>query len=308
MTAPFFSIVITTKNEELNIDNCLQSIFSQTYNKSNYEIIVVDNFSDDKTIEICKKYPSVAIFTMGPERNVQRNYGLLEKARGEYLIWIDADMILHPSILDITYQYIINDNKPVAYYYPEVILGNSIFSCIRRFERQFYNGTVIDGSRVIKRSAFIKVGGFSRDWLHGPDDWDLDMHLKLIGNIVLISEFYENSEFSSYIKDKFNLNISMYPVSIYHNESELGIINHLKKKLHYSTDCYKYIDKWGSDNPMIIKQFGFKYRFVTIFFENNKWKKLIKNPFLYLGFLITKSLTALIFIYVKYEKHSNNRY
>ena len=39
MTAPFFSIVITTKNEELNIDNCLQSIFSQTYNKSNYEII-----------------------------------------------------------------------------------------------------------------------------------------------------------------------------------------------------------------------------------------------------------------------------
>ena len=308
MITPFFSIVITTKNEEFNINNCLQSIFLQTFSKSNYEVIVVDNYSEDRTIEICKSYPTVATYTMGPERNAQRNYGLLDKACGEYLIWIDADMILHPSLLEITYQYIKNDSNPVAYYYPEVILGNSLFSCIRRFERQFYNGTVIDGSRVIKKSALIKVGGFSRDWMHGPDDWDLDMHLKLIGNIILISEFYENSDFSSYISDKFNLDISKFPISIYHNESDLGLLNHLKKKLHYSEDCYKYIEKWGMDNPSVVKQFGIKYRFITVFFENSKWKKLIKNPFLYIGFIVTKSITAFLFIFVKYEKHFNNRH
>lgn len=50
---PFVSIVITTKNEEKNIDNCLKSILNQSY--KNIEIIVVDNYSTNKTKEIVKK-------------------------------------------------------------------------------------------------------------------------------------------------------------------------------------------------------------------------------------------------------------
>ena len=48
MTRPLVSIVITTKNEEHNIENCLLSIKEQTY--SNIEIILVDNNSNDKNI------------------------------------------------------------------------------------------------------------------------------------------------------------------------------------------------------------------------------------------------------------------
>jgi len=48
------SVIITTKNEEKNIENCLKSIKLQTY--QNIEIIVVDNNSSDQTKELSQKY------------------------------------------------------------------------------------------------------------------------------------------------------------------------------------------------------------------------------------------------------------
>ena len=55
---PLVSIIITTKNEEKNIQNCLESIKCQTYPKEKIEIIVVDNHSTDKTKTVARKYNS----------------------------------------------------------------------------------------------------------------------------------------------------------------------------------------------------------------------------------------------------------
>jgi glycosyltransferase involved in cell wall biosynthesis len=88
---PLVSVVLTTKNEEKNIYRCLQSIQSQTY--KNLEIIVVDNYSEDQTIKIAKEFTS-KIFLKGPERSAQRNYGMIDVAKGIFVIYIDADMIL----------------------------------------------------------------------------------------------------------------------------------------------------------------------------------------------------------------------
>ena len=49
------SIIIRTKNEERWISSCLKSVFSQKY--KNFEVIIVDNKSKDKTIEVAKKFP-----------------------------------------------------------------------------------------------------------------------------------------------------------------------------------------------------------------------------------------------------------
>ncbi len=51
---PSVSAIITTKNEEKHIENCLKSIRNQTY--KDIEIIVVDNDSNDKTKEIAGRY------------------------------------------------------------------------------------------------------------------------------------------------------------------------------------------------------------------------------------------------------------
>lgn len=56
------SIIVRTKNEERWIGHCLAAIFSQDY--KNFEVIVVDNQSDDRTIEVAKRYSIAQILTI----------------------------------------------------------------------------------------------------------------------------------------------------------------------------------------------------------------------------------------------------
>lgn len=92
---PLVSVVITTKNEERNIESCIKSILEQSY--QNIEIIVVDNYSTDKTKEMALKYTD-KVYDKGPERSAQRNYGMIDKSNGEYVMFVDADMILSPDL------------------------------------------------------------------------------------------------------------------------------------------------------------------------------------------------------------------
>lgn len=67
------SVVLTTRNEEANIRNCLESVRRQTY--PDIEIIVVDNNSDDQTKSIALEYTD-KVYNLGPERSTQRNFGV----------------------------------------------------------------------------------------------------------------------------------------------------------------------------------------------------------------------------------------
>lgn len=112
MNYSIVSVIITTKNEEKNIANCLKSILHQTYPCDKIEIIVVDNNSTDKTKEIALSFfpsldkegpgvvgnPSIQFYTKGPECSAQRNFGV-NKSRGGYFLYLDADMILSPGVI-----------------------------------------------------------------------------------------------------------------------------------------------------------------------------------------------------------------
>ena len=148
---PLVSIVVTTKNEEKHIGNCLLSIKEQTY--PNIEAIVVDNASTDKTKEIAKEYTDL-VFDKGPERSAQRNYGMIDIARGQYVMFIDADMILSPCLIEACVDEL-NKGESVALFISEIILGTSYWCKVRRFERSFYDGTVIDSARIYRRDIFL---------------------------------------------------------------------------------------------------------------------------------------------------------
>ncbi len=95
---PLISIVIPTLNEERNIKICLDSLLGQKHPQSKLEIIVVDNRSTDKTIEIVKsyrkKYKNVKlIFNDKEKKNAEVSKMLgFQMARGEYFIYLDADI------------------------------------------------------------------------------------------------------------------------------------------------------------------------------------------------------------------------
>ena len=84
------SIIIRTKNEERWIDLCLKKIFEQTY--TNFEVVIVDNNSNDKTVLRAKKYPvkivKVKDFFPGKAINIG-----IRKSKGKIIVCLSAHCI-----------------------------------------------------------------------------------------------------------------------------------------------------------------------------------------------------------------------
>ncbi len=87
------SFYVITKNEEKNIERCLQSVRDIVD-----EIIAVDSYSADKTVEVIKKF-GAKIFTKKFNDNLseQRNFAI-GKARYDWILTIDADEVLSPEL------------------------------------------------------------------------------------------------------------------------------------------------------------------------------------------------------------------
>ena len=303
---PLISVVVATKNEQINIENCLKSIKNQIY--KNYEIIVVDNFSTDETKVIAQKYAD-KFYQIGPERSGQRNYGFNELASGEFGLYLDADMILAPNLLK---QFVENINEGVSgYFIEEIILGQSFFNKVRRFERFFYNTTPIDGVRMFPLDKFKKVGGFDEQlFVSGSgEDWDLDLKLSSLGNFQLIPKIQNSKDNLEYFKENFAGVFNKLPrkywqldAVLFHNETELNFFDYLKKKKYYTKGFDGYIEKWGSDNPYIKKQFGFSYRYFKVFIEEGKWRMALSRPHLMIAILIYKFLVGVVYLQSKLKK------
>ncbi|WP_320047926.1 glycosyltransferase family 2 protein [uncultured Ilyobacter sp.] len=88
------SIIVPIYNAELYLDKCINSLLSSSY--ENLEIILINDCSPDNSEEVIKKYAEKdkRIVYLKNEKNLKvsetRNIGI-EKARGEYIIFVDAD-------------------------------------------------------------------------------------------------------------------------------------------------------------------------------------------------------------------------
>ena len=243
------SVVIPTKNEEVNVGACLDAFAAF---RAEVELIVVDNSSPDRTREIAAA-KGARVFVQGPERCAQRNRGWRE-ASGEYVMFVDADMILPAETIREMFECL-NVGMFECYWIPEVRTGSGIRVKARNFERSFYDGTCIDGFRVVRRDCLEKVGGYDEN-LVACEDWDLDRRLLATGVRTAIAKGH-----------------------LVHNESRQNFASLLRKKAYYSASVAAYRSKWGEDE-ICCKQFGLYYRFLGVFIENGKWKKLIRHPIL----------------------------
>ncbi|MCK4821547.1 glycosyltransferase, partial [bacterium] len=113
------SVIITTKNEEKHIENCLQAIKRQSYPPEKIEIIVVDNKSTDATKEIAGQFTK-NVYDFGPERSAQRNFGV-SKSAGKYILYLDADMILSDNVIFECVEKCEKENL-IALYIPEKVV------------------------------------------------------------------------------------------------------------------------------------------------------------------------------------------
>lgn len=241
------SIIIPCRNEEQFIGRLLVSITTQTY--PNVEIAVVDNNSSDNTKRIAKKFTD-KIYNFGPERSAQRNFGA-KKARGEYLLFLDADMELTSDVILECVDLMDKDIKGIVI--PEQSLANNFWGKVKVFERSFYNETgdeTTDAARFFDKKIFRKTGGYDTD-ITGPEDWDLPENIKKLG-----------------------YKIGRIKAKIYHHERISNPLSLAKKKFYYGLSSYKYLQKHniGVISPKTI------YFLRPVFYKN--WRKLLAHPIL----------------------------
>lgn len=99
------SIIVPVYNAEKFLDRCMQSIYAQTF--KDYEIILVNDGSTDKSAEICKTYAAkdekiIFIDKENGGAGSARNAGI-EKASGEYLAFPDVDDWFEPNMYEELY-------------------------------------------------------------------------------------------------------------------------------------------------------------------------------------------------------------
>lgn len=245
------SVIITSRNEEVVITNLLKSLKRQTL--KNFEILLIDNNSYDRTVEIAKRM-GAKVFDFGPERSAQRNFGA-KKAKGKYFLFVDADMELSENVLKQCVAVAQSDEVIGAVAIPEKSKAIHFWEKVKAFERSFYNekgDPTTDAARFFKKEAFLKAKGYD-ETITGPEDWDLPETIRESG--------YKIDRVTTYI---------------YHRERIPSPFVLAKKKFYYALSSYRYLKKHNI--PMIGPKTIYFLR--PIFYANGSWKKLLKHPVL----------------------------
>lgn len=175
--APFFSIIIPTLNEEQALPRILTSLTRQT--EKNFDVIVVDCKSEDKTKEIAQQFAKkIPLFFYQVERrnvSFQRNYGA-SRAQGDYLMFLDADT-------GITVGFTKNTSKVIRHqrglvFIPYILPDENNFDMKLVFN--FVNFLIdmsqsigkplsSSGSMIFERNFFYKIGGFDETVVYAED-------------------------------------------------------------------------------------------------------------------------------------------
>ncbi len=185
MRKPTFSVIIPALNEEKFLPKLLESLAGQT--DRDFEVIVVDGRSHDRTVAVArgfdKKLPDLTV-TVSKIRSlpVQRNLGAAG-AKGEWLVFIDADSVVLPYFIDRVRAYITDEHPGffTAWTRPDSSLTlDSIFTLLTNVyweSTQLIKRPVAPGPlTIMSRTAFDAVGGY--DESHAFNE-DVDMGLRL---------------------------------------------------------------------------------------------------------------------------------
>ncbi len=218
------SIIIPTKNASQILPACLRSIKNQNY--KNVEVIIVDGKSEDmdKTMQLAKKY-GCRFYTFVPQvkkglfdATGKRNY-VREKAKGEYIYHIDADMELTKNVIREAVE--LCDKGFDAIIVPEDSFGEGPWASAKKFERRFFWGDItIESPRFFRKKIWDTVGGYDETMGAGGEDRDIGIKVRLAE--------YKVGRINSLVM---------------HNEGRLQLSQIFKKQFMYKREVLKFIKK-----------------------------------------------------------------
>lgn len=197
---PRVSFVIPARNEEAHIAECIQSLRRQRIDVGR-EIIVVDNGSTDATAERAARNGAQVVCEPRPGLAFARQAGL-DAARGEVLIYVDADtrfpeggaqaIVDHfdrdPGLVGLSAAFGFHDGRTIDN------LGNAIFQSILNpavnlFLRRTGRPEVLIGSTIAVRTSALRLaGGVDPDFQFYGEDTVLALRLRTRGRVRFVSK------------------------------------------------------------------------------------------------------------------------
>ena len=234
------SIIVPVYNAEAFVGRCIESILGQQY--SNFELILIDDGSSDRSLEICQNYSDsrILIITHDSNKGVSeaRNTGI-EAARGKWLAFVDADDTVSSDWLSgftdyngdadlITHPVVLKENGKESYTMYHDATGKSIEQNIFELYKSHLLGFV--WSMFLNRNFILKHNLLFNNRLQAIED--LEFMSRFVANTTSMDSF----------------NLGYYKYTFPHCKKTYGKINNVYFRIYTNmSNIFK--------TPKIRKQF-----------------------------------------------------
>lgn len=198
MSEPIISVVIPAYNAEKTIQETIQSVLNQTF--QNFEIVIVNDGSTDRTLEIIQSIPDprIKVFSYSNSgKSMTRNRGI-ELSQGEYLAFLDADDLWTSDKLEQQWQALQDYSEAsVAYSWTHFIdkNGTALFPGTKYgndsniYHKLLVRNCLESGSNIlVRRSAIAQIPHFDPT-LSKAEDWDFYLRLAAQFKFVCVPKY-----------------------------------------------------------------------------------------------------------------------
>lgn len=211
--APLVSVIIAAYNCDKYINQCIDSLLNQSF--KNFEIIVVDDGSTDRTYSILNEYKTknknLYVYRQKNKyAGVARNNGL-SRAKGEYVLFLDADDFFEPNMLMLAYQRAKSVDADIVVFKgreyndvtkefkncrfplsPELFPNKAVISAGEFGEKLFQANSCIAWNKLISKKFIDKVGVKFSSTKSSNDTVFIYTLLSLAKRITLVNEILVN--------------------------------------------------------------------------------------------------------------------
>ena len=249
---PKVSVVIPTYNRSELIRRTMRSVENQTF--EDWELIVVDDGSEDETEKIVKSKKSSKINYVSHKRNrgasAARNTGI-EASSGEYVAFLDADDEWIPTKLELQVGKMDDTNVEIVYC-SERVKGRGknkvrraksyIKNARKKLMKKDYIGSC---SKVMARRRSLREAGLFDESLSSQQDWDMWFRLSKFGDVagvenVLVVKHLHEKNISNSLEKEVSGKVKVYEKQKKHFKEKKDVLAYRSKKLSIYTLAYSF--------------------------------------------------------------------
>jgi glycosyltransferase involved in cell wall biosynthesis len=206
------SVVIPAHNEEKFIGETLKAVLSQDY--PNFEVIVVNNASTDKTVRVVQKFPQVKLITESRKGLLWAREAGRREATGEIIVNTDADCIpeknwltkgvskfTSPDIVAVTGPAYFPDAGPV-FRFITLNVQRLFYGPLSWFLQSIsYGAVLIGGNNFIRAETLKQAGGYNTSIIFYGEDTDTAKRLAAIGTVKFANDLIIQTSSRRFVKE-----------------------------------------------------------------------------------------------------------